>query len=86
MLSPNFLKSKIPMSSGMQSIHEPQKMFRKFTYCYTSMPIYDSKFWNLGGSKISNNFLTAQKWALFDPANGQLVTYSKIQTKVCRVP
>ena len=42
-----------------------------------------------GGSKKFDNFLTSQnpkKLALFGPANGQSVTYSKIQTKVCRVP
>ena len=32
------------------------------------------------------NFLTSQKLALFGLANGQLVTYLKIQTKVFRVP
>ena len=38
------------------------------------------------GSKKLLNFLTPQKLAPFGPANGQLVTYSKIQTKVCRTP
>ena len=42
----------------------------------------NSKIWGL---KKSDNFLTAQKLALFGPANSQSVTYSKIQTKVCRV-
>ena len=32
------------------------------------------------------HFKNPKKSALFGPANGQLVTYSKIQTKVCRVP
>ena len=47
----------------------------------------NSKIW---GSKKSDNFLTAQKilkkLALFGPGNGQSVTYSKIQTKICRLP
>ena len=39
------------------------------------------KIWQLSDiSKIP------KKSALFGPANGQLVTYSKIQTKVCREP
>ena len=32
------------------------------------------------------NFLTSQKLPSFGPANIQSVTYSKIQTKVCRPP
>ena len=43
----------------------------------------NSKIWG-GSKKKSNNFLTSQKSALFGPASGQLVTYSKTQTKVCR--
>ena len=50
------------------------------------MPIYGSKFWNLGGSKQIGNFLTSQKLPLYSPANGQSVTYSKIHIKVCRTP
>ena len=50
------------------------------------MSIYGPKFWNLGGAEKKLNFLTSQKLALFGPANGQLVTYPKIQTKVCRLP
>ena len=45
------------------------------------MPIYGSKF---GGKKKKDNFFTSQKLLLNSPANGQLVTYSKIHTKVCR--
>ena len=66
-----------------------KKFFRKFTCCYTSVPIYGSKFWNLGGQKNSTTFWhleNPQKSALFSPGNSQSVTYSKIQTKVCRVP
>ena len=33
-----------------------KKLFDKFTYCYTYMPIYGSKFWNLGGQKIGQLF------------------------------
>ena len=47
------------------------------------------KFRNLGGQKNSTTFWhlrNPKKSALFGPGNGQLVTYSKIQTKVCRVP
>ena len=36
------------------------------------------------GFKEKVNFLTSQKLAPFGPANGQSLTYSKIQTKVCR--
>ena len=43
----------------------------------------NSEIWGLKNLKI---FLTSQKSALFCPANGQLVSYSKIQTKVCRTP
>ena len=43
----------------------------------------NSKIW---GSKKLLNFLTSQKLAPFGPANGQSVTYSEIQTKVCRTP
>ena len=43
----------------------------------------NSKIW---GVKKKVNFLTSQKFAPFSPANGQSVTYSKIQTKVCRIP
>ena len=50
------------------------------------MPIYGPKFRNLGGQKKRWTFLTSQTSALFGPANSQLVTYLKIQTKVCRVP
>ena len=44
----------------------------------------NSEIW--GESKKFDNFLTSQKLALFGPANGQSMTYSKIQTKVSRVP
>ena len=53
------------------------------------MPIYGSKFWNLGGQKNSTTFWhlkNPKKSALFSPANGQSVTYSKIQTRVSTVP
>ena len=66
-----------------------KKFFHKFTCCYTSVPIYGSKFWNLGGQKNSTIFWhlkNPKKSALFGPGNSQSVTYSKIQTKVCRVP
>ena len=66
-----------------------KKFFHKFTCCYTSVPIYGSKFWNLGGQKNLTTFWplrNPKKSALFSPANGQSVTYSKIQTRVCRVP
>ena len=66
-----------------------KKFFHKFTCCYTSMPIYGSKFWNLGGQKNWTTFWhlkNPKKSALFGPAIGQSVTYSKIQTRVCRVP
>ena len=66
-----------------------KKFFHKFTCCYTSVPIYGSKFRNLGGQKNSTTFwhlTNSKKLALFGPANNQLVTYSKIQTEVCRVP
>ena len=43
----------------------------------------NSEIW---GVKKKVNFLTSQKLAPFGPANGQLVTYSKIQTKVCKTP
>ena len=39
-----------------------------------------------GGSKKMSNFLTSQKLPLYGPANGQLVTYSKIRIKVSRTP
>ena len=39
-----------------------------------------------GGLKKKVNFLTSQKSVLFGLANGQSVTYLKIQTKVFRVP
>ena len=39
-----------------------------------------------GGSKKIGNFLTSQKLPLYGPANGQLVTYSKIQIKVSGTP
>ena len=67
----------------------PKKFFRKFTCCYTSVPIYGSKFQNLGGQKNLTTFWhlrNPKKLALFGPANSQSVTYSKIQTKVSRVP
>ena len=66
-----------------------KKMLRNFTCCYTSMPIYGSKFWNLGCQKNLTTFWhlkNPKKSALFGPANSQLVTYSKIQPRVCRVP
>ena len=50
------------------------------------MPIHGPKFRNLGGSKKKMNFFDISKSAVFGPANGQSVTYPKIQTKVCRVP
>ena len=43
----------------------------------------NSKIW---GVEKKVNFLTSQKSALFGLANGQSVTYLKIQTKVFRVP
>ena len=49
------------------------------------MSIYSPKFQNLGGWK-KGELLTSQKSALFGPANGQSVTYLKIQTQVCGVP
>ena len=52
---------------------------------YTFIPIYGSKFQNLGGKKM-DNFLTSQKLPLHGPANNQSVTFSKIHTKVCRTP
>ena len=36
--------------------------------------------------KKKGNLLTSQKLAPFSLASGQLVTYPKIQTKVCRTP
>ena len=53
------------------------------------MPIYGSKFQNLGGQKNLTTFWhlkNPKKSALFGSANGQSVTYSKIQTRVSRVP
>ena len=47
----------------------------------------NSKIW--GGQKNLTTFWhlkNPKKSALFCPGNGQSVTYSKIQTKVCRVP
>ena len=43
----------------------------------------NSKIWEV---KKIDNFLPSQKLALHGPANSQLVTYSKIQTKVCKTP
>ena len=51
------------------------------------MPIYGPKFQNLGGGQ--KNFWTfwhLKNWHFLAPANGQSVTYPKIQTEVCRVP
>ena len=47
----------------------------------------NSEIW--GVKKIRQLFdisKTLKKSALFGPGNGQSVTHSKIQTKVCRVP
>ena len=71
--------------SGLKK-KKSKKLFCKFTYCYTYMPIYGSKFRNLGGSKKSDNFMTAQKSALFEPANSQLVTYSKSKPSYVEYP
>ena len=52
------------------------------------MPIFGSKFENTHCSRISLIFQyvkNSQKSVLKAPRNGQSVTYSKIQTKVCRV-
>ena len=43
----------------------------------------NSEIWRV---KKIVEFLTSRKLAPFGPANGQSVTYSKIQTKVCRTP
>ena len=44
------------------------------------------KILKFGGSKKMSNFLTSQKLPLYGPANGQLVTYSKIHIKVSKTP
>ena len=54
-----------------------------FLHIYSNLWLKILKF---GGSKKFDNFLTSQKSALIGPANSQLVTYSKIQTKVYRTP
>ena len=48
------------------------------------MPINGSKFQNLGGQIMSKLFLHLKNWHL--TVNGQLVTYSKIQSKTCGIP
>ena len=81
-------------SNGHSSETEPppkKKFFYmlQFTCCYTSVPIYGSKFWNLGGQKNLTTYWhlkIPKKSALFGSANSQSVTYSKIQTRVSRVP
>ena len=52
-------------------------------HIYANLLLKIQKF---GGSKKMSNFLTFQKLPVYSPANGQLVTYSKIHTKVCRTP
>ena len=52
------------------------------------MQIYGSQF-PISIALEFRDFLivkNSQKLALKAPGNGQLVTYSKIQTRVCRVP
>ena len=46
---------------------------------------HNSKIWREGDQKIVEFFNISQKPSLFGPTNSHWVTYSKIQTKVCRI-
>ena len=86
-VSPKMVSYSKDHSSDIGS--KKKKLFHKFTYCYTSMPIYGLKFQNLGFKKDQTTFDISQilkNLHFFGPANGQLMIYSKIQNKVCRRP
>ena len=68
---------------------QPKKIFKKFMqvrYFYTFLPILGSKFKIQMAENLCSIFLTCVKLTLNSPANGPMVTHSKIQNRLSRAP
>ena len=86
MLYPPPIKIKNHLIGHKSETARPKKkLLHRVTYFYTFVQILGSKFKIMGATEI-HHFLKSAKLTLNGPANGPVVTYSKIQNRFSRAP